>query len=68
MESITLGSQEHIDRHHTLSIYDWRNYCPDNLVVVGNRRAPTYRLTETAAHVCVPSAPVTLANEGGTGQ
>lgn len=68
MESITFGSQKHIDRHHTLSIYDWRNYCPISLVVVGNRRAPKYLLTETLAHVCVRSVPVTLANEGGAGQ
>lgn len=68
MESIIFGLQEHIDRHHTLSIDDWCIYCPDNLFVVEKRRAPKYLLTETPAHVCVPSVPVTLSNEGGAGQ
>lgn len=68
MESISLSSQEQIDRHRTLSIYDWCNYCPDNLFVVEKRRAPKYLLTETPAHVCARSVPATLANEGGAGQ
>lgn len=68
MEFTPLSSQDHVDRYHTLSIYDWYNYSPENLVVVEKRRAPKYLLTEAPAHVCVPSVPVTLANEGGTGQ
>lgn len=65
MDQNQAGSQEPIDKHHTLSIYDWCCYCPDTLFVVKRRRAPISQAAETPVHVCAPNSPETLTDEGG---
>jgi hypothetical protein len=62
------GSQEPIDKHHTLLIVDWCCYCPDNLFVVERQRAPKKQEAETPVHACAPNLPETLAEKGGAGQ
>ncbi len=62
------GSQEPIDKHHTLSIVDWCRNCHVNLFVVERRRAPTNQEAETPAHDGAPNDSQTLTEEGGTDQ
>lgn len=68
MDQNQVGSQEPIDKHHTLSIIDWCCYCPDTLFVVERQRAPINQEAETPVHVCAPNRPETLTDEGGTGE